>query len=110
VIGVVVGVAAGPLCTYALDFLRARRTRNIDRIRRVRLKKILMVPNRIWRELSYLSRAVGATKQRTQQLLLEIDARQSLNRRSTKWALVSRAPFPDDIESERDGDEAEQSN
>jgi hypothetical protein len=105
-LAVVVGVLASPLAEFVRDWVRERRSRKLDSIWKERLRRILMLPNRRWRELSYLARAVGASEQRTQRLLLEIDARQSLSRDSTKWALVSRAPFPDDVESEQDSDDS----
>jgi hypothetical protein len=94
---VVVGAITSPLCTFVLEWIRNRQNRKLDDIRKARLIKILKLQERKWRELGYLAKAVGATEDETQRLLLEIGARQSLNRTSTKWALISRSPFPDDV-------------
>jgi hypothetical protein len=43
---------------------------------------------------------IGASEERTQRLLLEVGARHSLKKGSTKWVLITRVPFPDDPEAE----------
>ena len=56
-------------------------------------------------KIEYLAEATGATEEKTVRLLLEIDARRSFTKGSTSWALVSRAPFPDDAMADEQTDE-----
>lgn len=97
VVGTLIGVASNPLATWFSDYWRHRRSDKTDSLRRERLEKILSQPGRKWRKMEYLSEAVGASEEKTVRLLLEIDARRSFTKGSAAWALVSRAPFPDDV-------------
>ena len=46
-----------------------------------------------WREVSMLARHIGESEETTRNLLLEIGARRSLNRRSDSYALQRRRPI-----------------
>lgn len=107
VLGALIGGVVSPLTTWFSDFLRHRRSGRTDRIRRERLKTILNLPNRKFVALSSLARAVAADEKTTARLLLEIGARHSLRRSSTKWVLLSRAPFPGDAAADQDREEGE---
>jgi hypothetical protein len=105
VLGALIGVASSPLSTWFSDYWRHRRTDSTDSLRRNRLAKILNQPDRKWRKIEYLSDAIGVGEEKTARLLLEIDARRSFTKGSTSWALVSRAPFPDDVMGEEPTDD-----
>lgn len=53
-----------------------------------------------WRSLDALSAAIGADEATTAELLIEIDARASMSN-GRSWALISRAPFPEDMQPDR---------
>jgi hypothetical protein len=106
-----IGFASGPISAWVADILRYRRGDRADKARRERLLKILKLPAKRFRRLADLSKMIGADEEKTQQLLLEIGARHSLKRGSTKWVLISRSPYPDDAASEPDdSDDPENSN
>jgi hypothetical protein len=100
VLGALIGVLSAPLSTWFSEYWRDRRSDKIDSLRRARLRKLLT--RFTWRKIEYLSEAIGATDEKTTQLLLEIDARKSLTKGSTYWALVSKAPFPEDAAADKD--------
>jgi|SRR5580704_3463368 hypothetical protein len=104
-LGALIGSLSSPITTWFSDFLRHRRADRTDELRREQLRKILSLPKRKWRAVEYLAAAVGATEDKTIRLLLEIDARHSLTKSSTSWALVSRAPFPDKPVEEEEAEE-----
>jgi len=53
-----------------------------------------------WRSLEALLAAIGADETTTAELLIEIDARASIAN-GKSWALISRAPFPEDMQLDR---------
>jgi len=53
-----------------------------------------------WRSLEALSAAIGADETTTAELLIEIDARASIAN-GKSWALISSAPFPEDMQLDR---------
>jgi hypothetical protein len=111
VLGAAIGFVSGPISAWFADRLRHQRSDKADRLRRDRLLKIMNLPARKFRLLADLSKMVGADEEKTQQLLLEIGARHSLKKGSTKWVLISRSPYPDDAASEPDDpDDLENSN
>lgn len=97
VLGALVGALTTPLSAWVREHFKNPTTRKSDKLRRKRLKKILLLPTKKWRSIRYLADAIGADEEKTKRLLLEIDARKSLSQQSNNWALVARAPFPDDI-------------
>ena len=110
VLGALVGALSSLFTAWVADYLRHRRTERLDELRRQRLKKILSLPKRKWRPIEYLAGAIGATEEKTTLLLLEIEARHSLTKDSTSWALISKAPFPDDIAEEEEAEEEKSPN
>lgn len=99
-LGATIGFLSGPLSAWVADYLRYRRGDRADTLRRARLNKILMQPKRKFHEIEDLANMIGADEAHTKSLLVEIGARPSLAKGSSKWALVSRAPYPDDAASE----------
>ena len=99
VLGAFIGAAATLLATYIAHHLQNSRANSLADIRRRRLKAMLGRDKFKWCSIATLAAAVGADENTTAELLMEIDARASLsNNRS--WALVSRAPWPEDIQPE----------
>lgn len=99
----VVGAAIGAVATLSgncLSFwLQNKRQSSLAEKRRQRLRQMLGGERYTWRSIEALAAAVGADESTTAELLIEIDARASMSN-SKSWALVSRAPFPDDMQPE----------
>ena len=96
VIGVIVGGAltvGGNVLLYRIQNGRADR---LAEIRRERLRGMLNGDKSVWRSINALCAAVGADEPTTTALLIEIDARASM-KGGKVWALVSRAPWPEDL-------------
>ena len=106
--GATIGFLSGPISAWVADYLRYHRSDKVDGLRRARLQKILRHPNPKFREVEELARMIGADENMTKRLLLEIGARPLSKSGSNKWALVSRAPFPES--GTEDADEREGSN
>jgi hypothetical protein len=104
VLGTLIGALTTPLSAWVREHFKNPVTRKSNKLRRERLKKILLLPANRWRSIEYLADAIGADEDKTKQLLLEIDARKALIKGSKNWALVARAPFPDDITQDDDED------
>lgn len=97
VIGAAIG-AAGALCGIPLaHWLKEGRASTLAEVRRSRLRGMLSGQKYTWRSLDALAASIGADHQTTLELLIEIDARASFSN-SNSWALVSRAPWPDDLQ------------
>ena len=99
-IGALIGAAAtlgGNWLTYTLQ---NRRAYSLAEKRRQRLRQMLNGDKYIWRSLDALSAAIGADETTTAELLIEIDARASISN-GRSWALISRAPFPEDMQPDR---------
>jgi hypothetical protein len=60
-----------------------------SRKRKIRLRKMLLDDRFKWRTIDQLSNGIGADRQMTQSLLIEIGARPS-ETDSTKWGLETR--------------------
>ena len=99
-LGATIGFLSGPISAWVADYLRFHRTDKANAIRRTRLHEILVQPKRTFYEIEDLANIIGADEALTKSLLVEIGARPSLARASTKWALISRVPTPDDASSE----------
>lgn len=100
VLGAFVGAAAtmgGNGLTY---WLGNRRAATLAEKRRARLRQMLSSDRYVWRSLDVLAASIGADKTRAAELLVEIDARASLDNTGS-WALVSRAPWPEDVQPEK---------
>lgn len=96
-IGAVVGAIASLATVCLTHWLSKRREYRLDDKRKKRLILLLRGEKYKWRDIETLSSAVGADIIKTKELLLEIDARQSLSNNSS-WGLISRNPFPEDIQ------------
>lgn len=100
VIGAAIGavaVLAGNWLTY---WLQNKRASSLADKRRQRLRQMLGGDKYTWRSLDALSAAIGANDATTAELLIEIDARASISN-GKSWALISRAPFPEDMQPDR---------
>lgn len=96
-IGAVVGAIASIATVFVTHWLSKRREYRLDDKRRERLILLLRGEKYKWRDIETLSSAVGADIIKTKELLMEIDARQSLSNNSS-WGLISRNPYPEDIQ------------
>ncbi|MEO9468175.1 hypothetical protein [Parasphingorhabdus sp.] len=96
-IGAAVGAGSSLLTTWLAHKLRTRRENSLDEKRRMRLKLLLNGKRYKWRDIDTLASAIGADDIKTKELLIEIDARQSLSNNSS-WGLISRNPYPEDIQ------------
>jgi hypothetical protein len=93
VLGAAVG-AAGPIVLY---WVQNRRANALADKRRSRLRGMLNGNKFVWRSLDSLSASIGADDAATTELLIEIDARAAVGD-PRKWALISRAPWPADVQ------------
>ncbi|GAB5482476.1 hypothetical protein [Sphingorhabdus sp. EL138] len=96
-IGAVVGAVASLATVFLTHWLAKRREYRLDDKRKERLILLLRGEKYKWRSIETLSSAVGADIIKTKELLIEIDARQSLSNNSS-WGLISRNPYPEDIQ------------
>lgn len=96
-IGAVVGAVASIATVFLTHWLAKRREYRLDDKRKERLILLLRGEKYKWRSIETLSSAVGADIIKTKELLIEIDARQSLSNNSS-WGLISRNPYPEDIQ------------
>jgi hypothetical protein len=97
VIGATIGASAALGGIPLTDWVQNKRATSLADKRRARLRGMLSGNKFTWRTLEALSSSIGADEDTTKELLIEIDARASFsNPRS--WALVSRAPWPDDLQ------------
>ncbi|MEP3225478.1 MAG: hypothetical protein ABJO01_05845 [Parasphingorhabdus sp.] len=97
ILGTVVGAVASLATVFLTHWLAKRREYRLDDKRKERLQLLLSGEKYKWRNIETLSSAVGADIIKTKELLIEIDARQSLSNNSS-WGLISRNPYPDDIQ------------
>lgn len=87
----VVGTLAGVWLTHRLS---TNEKRQIDKARKAMLKSMLEdTPEGVeWRELSTLSRVIGADRDETTRLLIAVGARGS-EKDNDVWALISKKPL-----------------
>lgn len=97
VIGALVGAGASLAGIPLSHAIKVKRANSLAETRRARLRGMLNGKRYTWRSLEALASSIGADEGTTKELLIEIDARASFkNPRS--WALVSRAPWPEDLQ------------
>ena len=96
-VGAAIGGASTIVGNIVTHWLSNRRSEKLDGKRKARLRTMLSGEQYVWRSIGALSSAIGADNEKTASLLIEIDARQSLSN-SASWALVTRAPFPKDLQ------------
>lgn len=97
VVGALIGASATLAGNGLTHFLQNRRADNLAEKRRARLVRLLSDKKYTWRSIEVLASSIGASEEDTLELLIEIDARKSLTN-DKSWALVSRAPWPDDVQ------------
>jgi len=97
VIGAAIGVIGAVTGGFVTHWLRNRRAASLAEKRRARLNTVLNGNTYIWRSMNVLAASIGADESKTAELLIEIDARASLTNNQS-WALVSRAPWPADMQ------------
>lgn len=97
----IIGAAVGAVITVAgsagIEWVSGRQARTLAEKRKTRLLGMLNGDKFKWRSLNQLSASVGVSELATMELLIEIDARASLQSPHI-WALVSRAPWPKDVQ------------
>ncbi|MEO0439546.1 MAG: hypothetical protein AAF067_01595 [Pseudomonadota bacterium] len=96
-IGALIGAGASIVTAWLAWWLAQRRENRLDDKRKQRLLLLLSGEKYKWRSIETLSSAVGADEIKTKELLIEIDARQSLSNNSS-WGLIARNPYPEDIQ------------
>jgi len=100
----IIGTAVGGVLTIGgnaiLEWQKNRRAASLSEKRKQRLRQMLGGERYTWRSLKVLAAAIGADERTTAELLLEIDARASLDNTGS-WALVSRAPWPKDVQPKK---------
>ena len=95
--GAVISVASGVATSVITAWINGKKARSLAEKRRSRLRGMLSGDRFRWRSLKQLSASIGADDATTMELLIEIDARASLSN-PQMWALVSRAPWPDNVQ------------
>ena len=93
-IGVVVGAVVGVCGTLLLHWLQSASKRKLDR-QRIALLATMLDDDRFqhhWRQLSTLSRVIGASEVTTTRLLIELGARGSENDDGL-WGLLKHHPL-----------------
>lgn len=97
VVGALIGAGSSLASTALAHWLKERKADSLQAKRAATLRRMLNDPRYTWRSIDNLAVSIGADEDLTKELLIGIDARASLsNPRS--WALVSRAPWPDEIQ------------
>lgn len=95
----IIGTALGGVLTIGgnavIEKQKSRRNDALAQRRRDRLRQMLSGERYTWRSLDLLAAAIGADEATTADLLMEIDARPSLDGTGL-WALVSRVGWPDE--------------
>lgn len=93
-IGVVIGAAITVVGNIVLHKMQNGPRQKLDHRRKELLKKMLNDSRfpRGWRELSTLSRVIGADDETTKRLLFELGARGS-EKDDGMWGLIERHPF-----------------
>lgn len=100
VFGALIGALATTLGGWFTHHLQTKRASGLSAKRRERLRQLLSGKKYVWRSIDTLAAAIGADETTTCELLLEIDARASVSNQKS-WALISRAPWPDDLQPPR---------
>ncbi|MDY7099113.1 MAG: hypothetical protein SXU28_13340 [Pseudomonadota bacterium] len=97
ILGAAIGASASLAGIPLTHWVQQRKASSLAEKRRARLRGMLSGKRYTWRSLESLAASIGADPQTTMELLIEIDARASFSN-SNSWALVSRAPWPDDLQ------------
>ncbi len=94
-VGAVIGSATTILAAWLTWRWQNRRSDDLAQKRRQRLVRMLSSERQTWRSIDTLAASIGADRQTTLELLIEIDARKSYTN-DKSWALIARAPWPED--------------
>jgi len=97
VLGALIGAGATLAGIPITHWVQQRRANSLAEKRRARLRGMLNGKRYVWRSLDALAASIGADHETTKELLIEIDARASFSN-GKSWALVSRAPWPEDLQ------------
>ena len=101
ILGALVGAFASLAGIPLAHWVQQRRASSLAEKRRARLRGMLSGRNYTWRNIDALAASIGADRDTTTELLIEIDARASFSNPGS-WALVSRAPWPYDLQPRED--------
>ncbi len=94
IIGVMVGSALTIVGQWLQHLWQTFDARERDKKRKSMLEHMLENPGRTgWRKMETLSSVIGATRDETAQLLIEIDARAS-ETGNDAWAYIKNKPLP----------------
>ncbi len=97
IVGLIGSIVGGLLAiggNLLLNFVHQRKQKTLDDARKRLLKEMLNASD--WRKLSTISRVIGADRDTTTRLLIEIGARGSEKRRDDEeevWGLISKHPL-----------------
>lgn len=97
VLGAAIGAIATVMGIPITHWLQNKRELSLAAKRRERLRGMLSGNKLKWRSIDALASSIGANEDETKKLLIEIEARAAFTD-ARKWALVSRAPWPDDLQ------------
>ena len=94
----IIGVAVGAVGQFAIDHFRHRREtksqRELDEKRKAYLRAMLDNPGPTgWRKMKTMSGVIGASREETARLLIELDARAS-ETGNDSWAYRKNKPIP----------------
>lgn len=91
---VVLGVIAGTVSNFLLHEYKLYRSRKHDRRRIKLLREMLNNPgSNGWRKMDTMANVIGATRDETARLLIEVDARASESGKDV-WAYIRKKPLP----------------
>lgn len=94
IVGVVAGSAATTLGHIVINHFQTAPTRELDKKRKEILLEMLHNPGpNGWRNMATMSNVIGATREDTARLLIEIGARASETGNDI-WALIEVKPLP----------------
>jgi len=93
--GAIIGAAAAILAVIIKDNREAARREKVDEPRRNLLRQMLDNPKYEWRRMDTLSAVIGATREETARLLIEIGARRSERSDGEDvWSYIKNHPLP----------------
>jgi hypothetical protein len=96
-IGVITGAIISIIGNLIQEWYKNKDKKELEDKRKRLLLQMLNNPKFEWRDINTLSNVIGATKDETRRLLININARSSEKRDNGKelWALIKKQPLPD---------------
>jgi len=96
IIGVAVGTVGTILAQWVLHYLKTAGQRKRDKKRKALLEQMLNNPGpKGWRKMTTMSGVIGADREETARLLIEMDARANEKEEGNDvWAYVKDKPLP----------------